>query len=235
MVTNAQLVPWLKKHGRDYDAIVVNGIWEYHSFGAWRALHDMDVPYFVFTHGMLDPWFKQTYPLKHLKKWIYWPWATYRLLRDARAVLFTTEEERLQSRKSFWLYRAQEHVVAYGTNAPPENAADARQRFLAANENLRGKRLLLFLSRIHEKKGCDLLIRAFAEIAKAHRDLHLVMAGPDQTGWVAQLKHLVHELGMEDRVRLARDASGTDEVGRLLLRRGLCAAFTPGEFWNRGR
>lgn len=197
---NTQLVPWLRRHARDYDAIVVNGIWEYHSFAAWRALHDLDVPYFVFTHGMLDPWFKQTYPLKHLKKWMYWPWATYRLLRDARAVLFTTEEERLQSRKSFWLYRVKEQVVAYGTSAPPENAADARETFLAAHENLRGKRLLLFLSRIHEKKGCDLLIRAFAEIAKAHRDLYLVMAGPDQTGWVAQLKSLARDVGVEDRL-----------------------------------
>jgi glycosyltransferase involved in cell wall biosynthesis len=114
--------------------------------------------------------------------------------------LFTTEEERLQSRKSFWLYRVTEHVVAYGTSAPPENATDARERFLSANENLRGKRLLLFLSRIHEKKGCDLLIRAFAEIARAHRDLHLVMAGPDQTGWVAHLKSLAHELGVQDRL-----------------------------------
>jgi glycosyltransferase involved in cell wall biosynthesis len=197
---NAELVPWLKRHARHYDAIVVNGIWEYHSFAAWRALHALDVPYFVFTHGMLDPWFKHTYPLKHLKKWAYWPWATYRLLRDARAVLFTTEEERLQARKSFWLYRVKEQVVAYGTSAPPENVAEAREHFLAANAQLRGKRLLLFLSRIHEKKGCDLLIEAFAETAKAHRDLHLVMAGPDQTGWVAHLKTLAQKFAIEDRI-----------------------------------
>ena len=61
--------------------------------------------YFVFTHGMLDPWFKRTYPLKHLKKWLYWPWAEYRVLRDAQAVLFTCEEERILARQSFWLYK----------------------------------------------------------------------------------------------------------------------------------
>ena len=197
---NPELVPWLKRHARGYDAIIVNGIWEYHSFAAWRALHGLDVPYFVFTHGMLDPWFKQTYPLKHLKKWLYWPWATYRLLRDARAVLFTTEEERLQARKSFWLYHVKEQVVAYGTSAPPENAAEAGEHFLSAHAQLRGKRLLLFLSRIHEKKGCDLIIEAFAEIAKAHRDLQLVMAGPDQTGWVAHLKSLALKFGIADRI-----------------------------------
>jgi hypothetical protein len=83
-----RLVPWLHGHATEYDAVIVNGLWQYHSFGAWRALHGR-VPYFVFTHGMLDPWFKRAYPLKHLKKWLYWPWADYRLLRDAQAVLFT--------------------------------------------------------------------------------------------------------------------------------------------------
>jgi hypothetical protein len=41
---------------------------------------------------MLDPWFKHTYPLKHLKKWLYWPWAEYRVLRDASKVIFTCED-----------------------------------------------------------------------------------------------------------------------------------------------
>ena len=60
------------------------GIWQYHSFGTWCALrYLLQSPYVVFTHGMLDPWFKQAYPRKHLKKWMYWPWAEYRVLRDA--------------------------------------------------------------------------------------------------------------------------------------------------------
>jgi hypothetical protein len=92
-----RLVPWLRAHARDYDAVVINGLWQYHSLATWRALMPMGVPYHVFTHGMLDPWFKRTYPLKHLKKWLYWPWAEYRVLRDATSVLFTSEEERLQA------------------------------------------------------------------------------------------------------------------------------------------
>ena len=60
---NQRLVPWLAAHARDYDAIVVNGLWQYHSFAAWRVLKRAGVPYFVFTHGMLDPWFKRAYPI----------------------------------------------------------------------------------------------------------------------------------------------------------------------------
>ena len=195
-----RLVPWLRRHAREYDAVVINGLWQYHSFGAWRALRGMGVPYFVFTHGMLDPWFKHAYPLKHLKKWLYWPWAEYRVLRDANAVLFTCEEERLQARKSFWLYRVKEKVVAYGTRTPPQDAERLREVFLAAYPTLRHKRLLLFLGRIHEKKGCDLLVEAFAGVAGHDDALHLVMAGPDQTGWVASLQAQARVAGVADRI-----------------------------------
>lgn len=195
-----KLVPWLKANARRYDAIIVNGLWQYNSFGAWRALKGMKLPYFVFTHGMLDPWFKREYPGKHLKKWFYWPWGDYRVLRDARAVLFTSEEERLQASRSFWLYRAKERVVAYGTSTPPNNAEELREHFLGANPSLRNRRILLFISRIHEKKGCDLLIRAFARVASIYPTLQLVIAGPDQTGWVARLTDLARELDISDRV-----------------------------------
>jgi glycosyltransferase involved in cell wall biosynthesis len=197
---NAALVPWLQTHARDYDAIVINGLWQYHSFGAWRALSAMRVPYFVFTHGMLDPWFKRTYPLKHVKKWLYWPWAEYRVLRDAQAVLFTSEDERLLARESFWLYKARETVVSYGTKTPPDNAAVLRAQFLAAHPALQGKRVLLFLSRIQVKKGCDLLIEAFAKVAEQDPALHLLMAGPDQSGWVAKLQALAQARGIADRI-----------------------------------
>jgi glycosyltransferase involved in cell wall biosynthesis len=195
-----KLVPWLLANARNYDAVVINGLWQYHSYGGWRALRKLGVPYYIFTHGMLDPWFKRNYPLKHLKKWLYWPWAEYRVLRDARAVLFTSEEERLQARGSFWLYRANERVVAYGTSAPPDNAAALRENFVAAHPELRGRRTLLFLGRIHEKKGCDLLIKAFAAIAAKEPDLHLVMAGPDQTGWAQSLRETAQQLGVAGRI-----------------------------------
>jgi glycosyltransferase involved in cell wall biosynthesis len=125
---------------------------------------------------MLDPWFKRTYPLKHLKKLFYWPWGEYRVLRDAAAVLFTSEEERRLARESFGLYRCKEVVVNYGTAAPAK-LDGAREVFFEAFPNLRGQRFLLFLGRLHEKKGCDLLIEAFSKM-RFSEPIHLVMAGP---------------------------------------------------------
>jgi glycosyltransferase involved in cell wall biosynthesis len=177
-----RLVPWLRTHAPSFDLIVVNGVWQYTSFAVWRALHGTKPPYVVFTHGMLDPWFKRRYPLKHLKKWLYWPWAEYRVLRDAAAVLFTSEEEQRLARRSFWLYRCNERVINYGTAAPPPDDGLSGDRFRRAFPSVGDKRIILFLGRIHEKKGCELLIRAYASMLRDSADArqwHLVFVGPD--------------------------------------------------------
>jgi glycosyltransferase involved in cell wall biosynthesis len=198
---------------QQHDAVIIHGLWQYHAFATWRALRGSGIPYFVYTHGMLDPWFKRTYPLKHLKKWAYWPWADYRVLRDATAVLFTTEQERLLARQSFWLYRANEVVVGYGTSAPPPDAERQRQAFLQRFPHLRGQRILLFLSRIHPKKGVDLLLEAFAAVASTDPRLQLVIAGPDQVGWQAQLQQRAAALGIADRVTWPGMLSGNLKWG----------------------
>jgi glycosyltransferase involved in cell wall biosynthesis len=171
---------WIKEGHAQYDAVIVHGVWQYSSFGVWRALAGTATPYFVFPHGMLDPWFKRTYPLKHVKKLLYWPWGEYRVLRDAAAVLFTSEEERRLARESFSLYRCNETVVNYGT-AAPSPAENTREKFFQAFPDLREERFFLFLGRLHEKKGCDLLIKAFAQLRSdlgATTPRHLVLAGP---------------------------------------------------------
>jgi glycosyltransferase involved in cell wall biosynthesis len=195
-----RFVPWLRENARNYDAVIVNGLWEYHSFGAWRALRRSSTPYFVFTHGMLSPWFKRTYPLKHLKKWMYWPWGEYPVLRDARAVLFTCEEERVLARQSFWLYRCNEVVVNFGTTHPEGDPEAELAAFFDSFPHLRKKRLALFMGRIHPVKGCDLAIQAFAKVMAKDPDWHLVMAGPDQVGWQAKLSSLAEELKVADRI-----------------------------------
>uniref|UniRef100_E1T8G9 Glycosyl transferase group 1 n=1 Tax=Burkholderia sp. (strain CCGE1003) TaxID=640512 RepID=E1T8G9_BURSG len=199
---SAHLSPWLARHAKRFDAVIVHGLWQYHGFATWKALHDSDVPYYVYAHGMLDPWFKQAYPLKHLKKWLYWPWAEYRVLRGARAVIFTTEEERTRARQSFWLYQARERIVPFGTTVPEVDAASVREAFLQAVPAARDKRVVLFLGRVHAKKGCDLLIDAFARVAQRDPALHLVIAGPDETGWVASLRSQAQAAGISHRLSL---------------------------------
>jgi glycosyltransferase involved in cell wall biosynthesis len=199
---SSRLIPWLKANAHHYDAVIVNGIWQFHTYACWKALHGGPVPYFVFTHGMLDPWFKRTYPLKHLKKWLVWPWAEYRLLRDAAAVLFTCEEERRLARESFWLYSCTEHVISYGTSQPPSNVERQKAAFAENFPQLQDTRNLLFLGRVHEKKGADLLFKALARVrARRPADLakvRLVMAGPADHAYGHEMQALSKQLKLDD-------------------------------------
>ena len=205
------LWPWLRQHGGDYDRVIVNGIWQYLSFAAWRRYAGSSIPYYVFPHGMLDPWFKETFPLKHLKKWLYWPWADYRVLRDAAAVIFTSEEERFQARKSFWLYRCREKVSPLGVEAPPISS-NAKSEFLSRYPQLQNSRNFLFLGRLHPKKGCDILLEAFARF-RSNDSISLILAGPDQVGWESDLRRQVTRLNLTNRVVFTGMLEGSMKQG----------------------
>jgi glycosyltransferase involved in cell wall biosynthesis len=187
---------WLEQNTARFDVIISHGLWRYNSGAARKAARAADRPYFIFPHGMLDPWFKRYYPLKHLKKSVYWWTTEYAVLRDARAVLFTCDEERLLARESFRPYRCVERVVPLGTGEPPVNVAEQAAAYAKAFPQLPGKRVILFLGRLHEKKGCDLLLRAFLQLLESHPreswgDLHLMIAGPcSQPDYLEGLKQL---------------------------------------------
>jgi glycosyltransferase involved in cell wall biosynthesis len=195
-----KLVPWIQQNYRRFDGVIVHGLWQYCGRATRQALAGR-LPYMVFTHGMLDPYFKRASRLKHMKKWAYWAPVEYRVLRDAYRVLFTSEAERDLAEQSFWLHRWVPHVVPYGVNGPPPTPPEVlTESFLDRCPNARGQRFLLFLGRIHRKKGCDLLIEAFGKISRQDPGLHLVMAGPDQQGWSKDLDRMAASAGIQDRV-----------------------------------
>jgi glycosyltransferase involved in cell wall biosynthesis len=196
---NPRLVPWLRENIHRFDGVIVNGLWQFNGLAAMLAVRGRK-PYMVFTHGMLDPYFKRRYPMKHLKKVLYWYPVEYWVLRRAYRVLFTTDTEERLAQQSFaaWSWRPQ--VVPYGIRAPQTNPEEDIATFLERVPQVRGKRFLIYLSRIHPKKGCDLLLQGFADLAASDPDLHLVMAGPDETGWVPELNAIAEKAGCADRV-----------------------------------
>jgi glycosyltransferase involved in cell wall biosynthesis len=142
-----------------------------------KALEHSSTPYSIFTHGMLDPWFNRTYPLKKLKKLLYWHLCEYHVLRNAANVIYTTEVERSLASTSFKKYKANEFVSGYGASSPSSIEENNATLFLHEFPHLRGKRLLLYLGRIHNKKGIDLFLKAFSMI-EPKDNLHVVLAGP---------------------------------------------------------
>jgi glycosyltransferase involved in cell wall biosynthesis len=209
------LYPWLCAHRHEYDVIIIHGLWQYHTFACWLALHGHGTPYVAFTHGMLDPYFKRRYPFKHLKKWMVWPWSDYRMLRDAKAVMFTCQEEMALASQSFWLYDGNGIVVGLGTRTSPFPLDEARESFLGRFPHLRGKRLLTFVGRLNPKKACDILIEAFASTLGKSSSWHLVLAGPDSDGWGRELMRIAARLHISDRVTLTGMLQGEQKWGAI--------------------
>jgi glycosyltransferase involved in cell wall biosynthesis len=144
----------------------------------------------VFPHGMLDPWFNRTYPLKHLRKWVYWWLGQRRVLTGAEAVLFTCEEERRLARTAFPASTYRERVVTFGTAAPAGDPRAQAEALQARYPEINYRPYWLFLGRIHPKKGVDLLIDAYAALAAARPGLpRLVIAGPcKEPGYLEEMQ-----------------------------------------------
>ena len=210
-----KLLPWLIANRNRFDGVVVNGLWQYCGKAAHTAFFG-HIPYLVFTHGMLDPYFKRVSLLKHWKKMAYWYPVEYRVLRDAHRVLFTTELEDELAKKSFLRHSWNAAIVPIGTVLPEGDTSNYLRAFYELYPRVESKRFLLFLGRIHRKKGCDLLIDAFSKVAADDSELHLVIAGPDQHGWQATLEARAQGLDIAERVHWPGMLMGTAKWGAFL-------------------
>ncbi len=184
---NRELANWLETHLDSYDVVIVHGLWLYNSYGtykAWRKHKSRGgkTKLFIMPHGMLDPYFQRAKGrrLKAIRNWIFWKLFESKVINDADGLLFTCEQELLLARDAFSPYHPKKELnIGYGIAAPPVNAGGIRQTFLERCPTVKTKRFLLFLSRIHPKKGVDLLISAYLDLKGKTMDLpDLVIAGP---------------------------------------------------------
>jgi glycosyltransferase involved in cell wall biosynthesis len=189
---------WLRENVARFDGVVVHGLWQYCGLAVSKEAHVK--PYLVFPHGMLDPYFHKISFFKHAKKWVYWLPVEYWVLRGAHRVVFTSTEESRLALQSFRLQRWNSAVIPFGTLAPPPDEATQREAFLNLQPRLRSTRFILFLGRIHYKKGCDMLIEAFARIASTDPALHLVIAGPLDSNLSLDLREIAEDRGIAARV-----------------------------------
>ena len=188
---------WLQQNHQRFDAVLVQGLWQT-GWTVRQTLRGTSTPYLVFPHGMLDPWFRHAYPIKHLKKQAYWLLRERLVLREAAAVCFTCEEERRLAQHTFFPYQAIERVVAYGTAGPPTNTGEQREALTSRFPALAERPFLLFLSRIHDKKGLSELISAYAKFSRGHSTVpSLVIAGPSHDdNYTAKLRQLATNSGL---------------------------------------
>lgn len=187
----------LRKKLIDCDLVHVHNLWGYCNQVASSLCVKMKVPYVVSTHGMLDP---HSMGRKPWKKQLYGRLFEWKSLRNAAGIVFThAEEERLARESCSDLPRG--FVVPLGTEEPPARTrAELTEQFLNLHPELRECRRVVFLSRLHSKKGLDLLLPAFRTVLHTESAARLVLVGPGEPNYVAELKAICIRLGIVDRV-----------------------------------
>ncbi len=170
----------------------LHGLWEQSTFIAARRARRLRIPYLVSAHGMLEPWALQN---KQMKKRLYAALVERSNLEGASCLHALTHAEAREYR-SFGC-TSPIAVIPNGVRIPDQVSAE---NFLAQHPALRGKRVVLFLGRIHFKKGLDLLIQAWKKIILRWPDAHLVLAGPDFENTRARITAMIAEQGIEASV-----------------------------------
>lgn len=194
---------------RDFDVVHCHGIWQHASHCAIATAHKHKVPVIVRTCGMLDPWSLRQ---GHLKKQAFLALRGRRDLNHASALHFTTETER---RLVVPLkLKPRTFTIPNGIDWDEFETLPEPGRFRATHRIPEAAPLITFLSRLHAKKGLDLLVPALAKLNNV--TTHLALVGPGDDAYVSELREKVDALGLTDRVIFAGMLSGAARLEPLI-------------------
>jgi glycosyltransferase involved in cell wall biosynthesis len=207
-----KLFPWLLANLHRFDAVIAHGLWLYPSHAAFKAVKEFrsknkqssSPRLFVMPHGMLDPYFQKagTRKLKAIRNWVYWKLIEGSVVNGADGVLFTCQAELELARIPFQPYHPKSELnVGYGIPAPMPFKEGMRREFEKSCPGIINRPYYLFLSRIHEKKGVDLLIKAYSRVIENKKDNFpaLVIAGPGSDS--AFGKQLMEMVSVNEQLR----------------------------------
>lgn len=201
---------WLEANIQSYDVVLIHGLWQYHSLCVTQVVlklkkRKQTTPrVFVMPHGMLDPWFQRdkSRRIKAWRNWVYWKLIEHRTISNAEGILFTCQRELELAKEPFRPYRPKQELnVGYGVAEPPSFTESMRAAFLDRCNGLQDRKYLLFVSRIHPKKGVDFLIEAYSTAAKNSRKFgktfpSLVIAGPLDGTYAQEMQRLATTRGL---------------------------------------
>ncbi len=174
------------------DGVHIHGLWEQSTAIAAKLARLHNKPYVLSAHGMLEPWALAN---KRLKKLIYAALVEHTNVARAACLHALTRAE--ASQYIHFGARSPIAIIPNGVDLPSTRDSSL---FFQRFPQLQGKRILLFLSRLHAKKGLDLLVKSWANLANTWPDAHLVLAGPDSGGTQQNIERLVALHGLDHRI-----------------------------------
>jgi glycosyltransferase involved in cell wall biosynthesis len=175
------LAAWLNANIRNFSLAHIHAVFNHSSVAAAHACRDAGVPYVIRPLGTLDPW---SMTQKSLRKRLFWQVSGKAMLQRAAAVHYTSEAEKLSTERRMGLNHGKVIALGIETSTASDSAADhfpelARDPYV------------LVLSRLHPKKGLDVLIDAFQSLETRFSHWRLVLAGDGPSEYVSKLKNKV--------------------------------------------
>ena len=210
MLFSPQLAHWLRHSLRRFDIVHIHGLYRFPpTYAAWQARRQ-GMPFIIRPHGALDPYLYARSSTGRLGfKRLYERWFDLPNLHAADAIHYTADEER--ERAAFLKLRAPSFVAPNGVDWDRYRELPARGAF-RARWGLDEAPMVLFLGRLHFKKGLDLLIPAFDALRRRVPDAQLVIAGPENDAYGEQVRGWVRERGLDAAVRFVGPLRGADVV-----------------------
>jgi len=182
----------LKERLKAFDLIYIVTIWSYPTIVAAYYSRLYRKPYVLAPRGMLYP---ETFFKKAWKKWPYYHLVVKKDLESASAIHYTTEDE-AEKTQSFLGLNNHTIIVPNGIELSEFSDLPDREQLKVRYPYLKDKKTILFLGRVNWKKGLDILVKAYAMLTKDRKDLHLLIAGPDEKGYSEKVKRWIRKYKM---------------------------------------
>jgi glycosyltransferase involved in cell wall biosynthesis len=201
---------WLWNNLANYNLVHIHALFSYSStVAAWIA-GKKHIPYIVRPFGVLNQWGMQN--RRPLLKRLSFRLCERNILEGAAAVQYTSEQERQEAEQLD--FHAPSAIIPNPVDLPDQAGAQ-RGRLRAKYPQLADKVIFLFLSRVDEKKGLDLLLPAFARVRAQFPQTALVIAGSGSAPLVSGLQELARRHKIEADVVWAGFVQGADKNNAL--------------------
>jgi glycosyltransferase involved in cell wall biosynthesis len=194
---SSSLLVWLIRHVHDYQVVHAVSMFNFPILACAIACRLRRVPLILNPQGMLEPWALRQ---SRRKKLLYYKLIEKPIvLRGATAIHALTAGEARNIAKLD--PKSEPFVIPNGVDVDlPENDANDAEEFFKQYPAARNKKLILFLHRIHPKKGLDLLARAFALVRKRYPETYLTVAGPDLNNFGSLARKFFEDEGCGENV-----------------------------------
>lgn len=185
------------------DVLHNHGLWMFPNHYARQVAVAANIPLVISPRGMVEQW---SLGRSRWKKWLVWH--AFEKANFARAAMFhATSYEEAASIRALG-FQQPIAMIPNGIEIPDPEVIGDRALLERRFPELRGRRWLLFLSRLHPKKGVLELLRVWQRMHAQFPEWHLVLAGPDLDGYSTTVRAAVNDLQLSRCVTLPGMLSG---------------------------